>query len=60
MSEESKQKITETKMKMKTLKPLIVQDIQTGLYTMKFIAEKYKVGLNVVKYCKKNLKAVVT
>jgi len=57
MKEESKQKLTETKKQMKTLRSLLLQDISSDLYSMSQLSEKYGVGIHVIKYYKRKLKA---
>ena len=56
MSNEAKQKLTETKEKMREMRPLVLADIRSGKYTMKVIAEKYGIGMTAVKYYKKKIK----
>lgn len=55
MSNEAKEKLTDTKMRMKEIRPLVIKDIQSDLYTTKFIAEKYNIGITAVKYYKQKL-----
>lgn len=56
MSEASKQKITETKHRMKKIKPLLIGDIKSDRYTTKMLMDKYDINMNVVKHYKRKLK----
>lgn len=56
MSEESKQKISITKERMKTQKKFILNDIRSKKYTSSQLCEKYNIGMTAVKYYKRKLK----
>lgn len=56
MSEENKQKIRNSKKKLKLLKPMLFQDIKDDKLTMKIISEKYDISTDVIKYYKRKLR----
>lgn len=59
MSEENKQKIRDTKRKLKKIKSLIIEDIKSNKYTSTQLIEKYKeykLRGSVIKYYKRKLK----
>ncbi len=63
MSEENKQKIRDTKRKLKKVKPLIIEDIKSNKYTSTQLIEKYKeykLRGSVIKYYKRKLKSGAT
>jgi group I intron endonuclease len=51
-------KVSTTKLRMKTIKPLLIDDIKSNGFSMKSLCEKYDVGMNVVKYYKRKLREV--
>jgi hypothetical protein len=57
MSAETKQKITDTKNKMKTQKKLLIYDIRSSKYTISQLCKKYGVGMTAIKYYKRKLRA---
>lgn len=56
MSIENKKRISENKARLKLLKPQIFNDIKSGSYTIKFLAEKYQTSPTMIKYYKKQVK----
>ena len=56
MSDASKQKISETKLRMKEITSPLIDDIKSDRYTLKMLAEKYDIKMNVVKYYKRKLR----
>lgn len=56
MSDESKQKISDTKKRMEKIKPQLISDIKSGQYTRLQLCEKYCIGETAVKYYKKKLR----
>lgn len=56
MSEENKQKIRNSKLNLKTQKPLLLEDIKSNQFTMIQLCEKYKMGMSTVKYYKRKVR----
>ena len=56
MSEESKKRITKTKIKLKNIRDNIIQDILSGKHTVLKIATQYNINVEVVKYYKRKIK----
>jgi len=56
-SAETRQKISDVKLKLKTIRKELVSDIISNKYTRLQLCEKYGIGETAVKYCKKNLRA---
>jgi group I intron endonuclease len=56
MSQDNKNKISSNKARLKLLKPQIFDDIRSELYTISFLADKYKTSTTMIKYYKKQIK----
>lgn len=56
MTLESKRKLTETKLRMKTQRPLLLNDIKSNRFTIVQLAEKYNIGITAVKAHKRKLR----
>jgi group I intron endonuclease len=56
MSDEIKLKCVDSKKRMKTIKPFLILDIKSGLYTILQLSEKYSLSLFTIKYYKRKLK----
>lgn len=56
MSKDAKNKSSDTKRRMKEMRNDLIEDILSDKYTMKFIAEKYDIGMTAVKYYKSKIK----
>lgn len=56
MSEENKQKIRDSKKRLKTDKPLLLEDIKKDIYTIVQLSDKYHISIDAVKYYKRKLK----
>lgn len=60
MSEENKQKIRDTKKRLKEVKTFLLKDIKSGLFTLKQLCEKYNMGMSSIKYYKRKLRNGLT
>jgi len=58
MTDECKLRIKESKSRMKTIKPLLYQDIKDGLLTVVELSTKYNLGMTTVKYHKRKIKNI--
>lgn len=56
-SQKSRQKISDTKAKIKQIRHDLIKDIQSNKYSMSMLCQKYNIQMNVVKYYKRKLKA---
>lgn len=56
MSDETKKKAIDVKRRMKECRPLIMEDIKSGKYSILQLCEKYNIGLTAVKYYKRKIK----
>ena len=56
MSDETKQKLSDSKHKMRTQRKFLVQDIKSEKYTSWQLCEKYSIGLTAIKYYKHKLR----
>ena len=57
MSDINKKKISDNKARLKLLKPQILIDIKSNLYTNKVLAERYETSTTMIKYYKKQIKS---
>jgi group I intron endonuclease len=55
-SEENKQKIRDSKKRLKITKPFLLEDIKSDKFTMIQLCEKYQLSLFTIKYYKRKLK----
>lgn len=55
-SAETRQKISDVKLKLKTIRKELVNDIISNKYTRLQLCEKYDIGETAVKYCKRKLR----
>jgi group I intron endonuclease len=56
MSNEAKKKLTESKIRLRTQKPMLIQDIRDGKLSVLQMAEKYGIATSSVKYHRNKLK----
>lgn len=60
MSDSAKQKLTESKLRMKTQRPLLVSDIKSNKFTIDELSEKYGVVTSTIKYYKQKVRKETT
>lgn len=56
MTTNAKRKLTESKLRMKTQRPLLINDIKSNKFTIIQLARKYNIGITAVKEHKRKLK----
>lgn len=54
--EETKQKIRDTKKRLKEIKTFLIEDIKSNNFTVKELMNKYQMGISAIKYYKRKLR----
>jgi len=56
MSEDTKKKLSDTKIRMKIQRKFLLEDIKSNRYSMLQLCEKYDIGMTAIKYHKRKLR----
>ncbi len=57
LSEKTRKKISDSKLRIKQIKHLIIEDIKSNLYSIKALSKKYDIGTNIIKYYKRKIRS---